>query len=261
MSFQLTPFFYPTKPPKLSLESDLQIPHDAKSPTAHLNNSSRHPLPQRARQRRIRLRPHLDIPILLHQKIAHQPPKHHTPPFIQMGPVVGQVVVRPAGFRPDRVDVVRAGAVEIDRARSRFSQSRGDGQRGVALGREVLDHARRRQGVVEGAAGEGGDEDGSCAQGEDFRGESVQVCGEGGEGDVFGGFLVVVAELGKGKDGGLVSSAFWRGSSLFVTGWEMRFYLDRHEDVVRLGVALDLVQHGGPVAAFAERYCCCAAVA
>lgn len=47
---------------------------------------------------------------------------------------------------------------------------------------------------------------------------------------------------------------------MFVMGWKMS-YLDRHEDVVRLGVALDLIQHGGPVAAVAERYCCCAAVA
>ena len=122
-----------------------------------------------------------------------------------MRPVVRQVVVRPAGFRPNRVDVVRAGAVEIDRARSRFSQGRGDGQRGVALGREVLDHARRRQGGVEGAAGQGGDEDGGRAQGEDLRGESAQVGGEGREGDVFGGFLVVVAELGKEEMGWLAS--------------------------------------------------------
>jgi hypothetical protein len=31
--------------------------------------------------------------------------------------------------------------------------------------------------------------------GEDFCGEGAEVGGEGGEGDVFGGFLVVVAEL------------------------------------------------------------------
>ena len=32
-------------------------------------------------------------------------------------------------------------------------------------------------------------------EGEDFRGEGMEVCRESGEGDVFGGFLVVVAEL------------------------------------------------------------------
>lgn len=36
MSFQHTPFFYPTNPPKLSLDGLPQIPHDANSPTAHL---------------------------------------------------------------------------------------------------------------------------------------------------------------------------------------------------------------------------------
>lgn len=78
--------------------------------------SSRNPLPQRRRQRLIRLRPHLDITILLHQQITYQPPKHHTPPLIQMRPVIRQVIILPAGFWPDRVDVVCAGAVEIDPA-------------------------------------------------------------------------------------------------------------------------------------------------
>ena len=38
-------------------------------------------------------------------------------------------------------------------------------------------------------------------------------------------------------------------------------YLDRHKHVVRRGVALDLFDHGGPIAAFAARYCCCSAMA
>ena len=93
-------------------------------------------------------------------------------------------------------------------------------------------------------------------QGEDFGGESVQVGGEGGEGDVFGGFLVVVAELL--KECLLVFEVDTIVDGLL--GMEMA-YLDRHKHVVRRGVALDLFDHDGPVAAFAERYCCCSAVA
>ena len=49
-------------------------------------------------------------------------------------------------------------------------------------------------------------------QGEDFGGESVQVGGEGGEGDVFGGFLVVVAELLFCERGFVSFAAFWGGT-------------------------------------------------
>ena len=65
-----------------------------------------------------------------------------------MRPVIGQVIVRPARIRPNRIDVVGARAVEIDPARS---QGFCDGYRGVALGGEILDNSRWRAG--EGAAG------------------------------------------------------------------------------------------------------------
>ena len=76
----------------------------------------------------------------------------------------------------------------------------------------------------------------------------MQVGGEGGEGDVFGGFLVVVAEL-EMRFGWLV---FGGTTQLSVDSEYGGAYLDCDEDFVRLGVALDLFQHGGPVAAFAE---------
>lgn len=152
--------------------------------------SSRNPLPQRRRQSLIRLRPHLNIFVLLHQQITHQPPKNHTPPLVQMRPVIRQVIVLPAGFWPDGIYVVCAGAVEIDPA---CSEGFGDGDCCVAFVGQVLNDTWGCSG--EGAAGEGGYQDGRAFRREDFLREDAQVGGEGGEGDVFVGFLVVVAEL------------------------------------------------------------------
>lgn len=59
------------------------------------------------------------------------------------------------------------------------------------------------------------------------------------------------------------------GSWLFCLVWTRRCdgligfptYLDRHKHLMRLSMSLDLFEDGCPVAALAEGYCCCAAVA
>ena len=119
--------------------------------------SSRNPLSQRLRQRRIRFRPNLDVTILLNHQIADQSPKHHPSPLIQMRPVIRCPIIDPARIWPNSIDIMRASPVKIYIPRSK---GLGYCQGGVALVGEVLDDSRWRAG--EGAAGEGGDEDGSA---------------------------------------------------------------------------------------------------
>jgi hypothetical protein len=132
--------------------------------------SSRHSLCQRLRQRHVRLSPHRNVLVLFRQQITNQPPKNHAPPLIQMRPVVGQIVVSPAGIGPDRINVIRTSSVQINPARS---QGLGHSYRGVALVGEVFHDTWWRAG--ERAAGQRSHEDGFAVGCADFFCEVSEV--------------------------------------------------------------------------------------